>query len=163
MILLQKGYLTQDSVTGYYGALTQAAVKKYQCDNGIVCSGNESTTGYGMVGNLTKTKINSDSRISTPVVSSTPTQTPTVSGSLTPVLLTRNLYIGQTGNDVVSLQNYLIGTGYLASGNNTGYFGLLTQTAIKNFQCDKTIICTGDEASTGWGQTGPTTRLLLSK
>ena len=36
--------------TGYFGPITQAAVKQWQCENGIVCSGTAATTGYGVVG-----------------------------------------------------------------------------------------------------------------
>ena len=44
-------------VTGYYGALTVAAVQRYQCKNGIVCSGTAASTGYGNVGPATLAKI----------------------------------------------------------------------------------------------------------
>lgn len=37
-------------VSGYYGALTQAAVGRWQAKNGIVSSGSPSTTGFGSVG-----------------------------------------------------------------------------------------------------------------
>lgn len=44
-------------VTGYYGELTTAAVQRYQCQNGIVCSGSVEATGYGRVGPSTLAKI----------------------------------------------------------------------------------------------------------
>jgi PKD repeat protein len=37
-------------VTGYYGVLTEAAVRKFQCKNQIVCDGTPESTGYGVVG-----------------------------------------------------------------------------------------------------------------
>lgn len=40
----------EGTVSGYYGALTQAAVQRWQAANGIVSSGSPSTTGYGVVG-----------------------------------------------------------------------------------------------------------------
>ncbi len=40
--------------TTMFGALTREAVKKFQCAKGIVCSGNESTTGFGRVGPTTR-------------------------------------------------------------------------------------------------------------
>ena len=45
-------------VTGYYGTLTEAAVKKFQAKYGIVSSGSPSTTGYGLVGPKTREKLN---------------------------------------------------------------------------------------------------------
>lgn len=44
-------------ITGYYGQLTRKAVQKFQAKYGIVSSGNESTTGYGLVGPKTLAKI----------------------------------------------------------------------------------------------------------
>jgi peptidoglycan hydrolase-like protein with peptidoglycan-binding domain len=46
----------------------------------------------------------------------------------------RNLDVKSTGSDVTNLQNFLIQGGYLTAGNNTGYFGALTQAALARFQ-----------------------------
>ena|SRR6185436_5450608 len=46
-------------VTGYYGPLTVAAVQRFQCTYGIVCSGDLASTGYGRVGPVTLAKIQS--------------------------------------------------------------------------------------------------------
>lgn len=45
-------------VTGYYGSLTAAAVQRFQCREGIVCSGTAATTGYGRVGPQTRARLN---------------------------------------------------------------------------------------------------------
>lgn len=45
-------------VTGYFGVLTQAAVRRFQVLYGIVSSGTPSTTGYGRVGPTTLARIN---------------------------------------------------------------------------------------------------------
>ncbi|MCH8050221.1 peptidoglycan-binding protein, partial [Patescibacteria group bacterium] len=45
-------------VTGYFGPLTEKAVKNFQKAQGIVSSGNPSTTGFGQVGPLTRNKLN---------------------------------------------------------------------------------------------------------
>lgn len=69
----------QGLVTGYYGSLTVAAVQAYQCKNGIVCSGDPTSTGYGVVGPTTLAKIemqqgtNSGGGVSLPPVASQPT------------------------------------------------------------------------------------------
>jgi len=43
--------------TGYFGNLTRKAVQKFQEKYGIVSSGDENTTGYGLVGPKTRAKI----------------------------------------------------------------------------------------------------------
>ena len=47
----------QGKITGYFGALTRKAVQNFQKKYGIVSSGNENTTGYGLVGPKTLAKI----------------------------------------------------------------------------------------------------------
>jgi spore germination protein YaaH len=66
-----------------------------------------------------------------------------------------------SGADVTALQTALIAKGYLAAGKNTGYFGALTDAALKKFQCDKNIICTGASVS-GYGVYGPKTQAALA-
>jgi PKD repeat protein len=47
--LAQQGVFTA-RMTGYFGALTEAAVQKWQAQNGIIASGDASSTGWGVVG-----------------------------------------------------------------------------------------------------------------
>lgn len=72
----------------------------------------------------------------------------------------RTLYLGLSGDDVVRLQNALISNGYLSVGKNTGYFGALTESALKKLQCDKNIICENATVA-GYGVFGPKTRVIL--
>jgi len=51
------GIYPEGKVTGYFGALTRKAVQKFQKKYGIASSGNENTTGYGLVGPKTLAKI----------------------------------------------------------------------------------------------------------
>ena len=44
-------------ITGYFGPLTELAVKRWQAANGIVSSGTPDTTGYGVVGPNTRAAI----------------------------------------------------------------------------------------------------------
>ena len=54
-ILAAHGYLTSTATTGFFGNLTLQAVQKFQCDNGIACSG---APGWGIVGPKTRTALN---------------------------------------------------------------------------------------------------------
>jgi hypothetical protein len=69
-------------------------------------------------------------------------------------VFSRNLIIGSKGDDVKKLQEFLIEKGYLASGNNIGYFGKLTSQALGKYQKDNGISPTGT--------VGPITRNLLN-
>lgn len=53
----------ENIVSGTYGPLTQAAVGRFQCAEGIACSGSASTNGYGRVGPTTLAAINRVARI----------------------------------------------------------------------------------------------------
>ena len=44
--------------TSMFGSLTREAVKKFQCAKLAVCSGSESSTGYGRVGPMTRSALN---------------------------------------------------------------------------------------------------------
>ena len=52
---------------------------------------------------------------------------------VTAATLTQHLEVGSQGTEVTSLQQLLIGQGYL-SGSPTGYFGPLTTAAVANYQ-----------------------------
>lgn len=92
-----------------------------------------------------------------------------VAVTLTPVILladafaiTRTLAFGSTGDDVRALQTMLArDLSIYPEGLITGYFGALTRRAVQRFQCAYNIVCSGDEASTGYGQVGPRTRAAL--
>jgi chitodextrinase len=58
LFLIQQGDLGATYATGYFGALTQKAVQKFQCDQGVVCSGNPQSTGWGLVGSRTRKALN---------------------------------------------------------------------------------------------------------
>jgi spore germination protein YaaH len=74
--LITAGYLAAGSATGYFGALTQAAVQKFQCAQNIICTG-ASVSGYGIAGPKTQAALAS--------VAATPVQPSSVdTAALTP-------------------------------------------------------------------------------
>lgn len=76
--------------------------------------------------------------------------------------LYRNLSFGSRGQDVVELQNFLIAESDLGAGNNTGYFGRLTEAAVKSFQRRHNIVSSGTPSTTGYGAVGPRTRTKMA-
>lgn len=78
-------------------------------------------------------------------------------------LFTKDLRLGTTGEDVRALQQFLNANGYVVSdsgvgsaGNETDYFGRLTQQALVKYQKDKGI-------NPSVGYFGPITRGLINK
>jgi len=55
--LIAQGLLASGSATGFFGALTQGAVQKFQASQNIVSSGPPASTGYGSVGKKTRAAI----------------------------------------------------------------------------------------------------------
>ena len=86
-LLIQKGHLPPTNDTGFFGPLTRAAVQKYQCSEGIVCSGTESSTGYGVAGPKTLARLNGSTLTTS---SSSSTLTPAQADAILSVLLSFN-------------------------------------------------------------------------
>jgi hypothetical protein len=78
------------------------------------------------------------------------------------VALTRDLTIGSTGNDVTSLQNYLISRGHLAAGYNTGYYGMLTAEAVGTLQLSLGIVTSKSDAAYGYMNSTTRARIACS-
>lgn len=79
--------------------------------------------------------------------------------------LTVTLSINSRGLQVTQLQTYLRDTGDLPGGNSaiTGFFGSVTESAVKRFQCRLGIMCTGNRYTTGYGAVGPRTRVAIAE
>lgn len=70
---------------------------------------------------------------------------------------TRSLEYSMSGNDVLAVQKTLASKGYLTATPN-GYFGPATRAAVRKFQCDEHIVCSG----IAYGVVGPKTRAALA-
>jgi peptidoglycan hydrolase-like protein with peptidoglycan-binding domain/chitodextrinase len=140
--LMSLGLLPQTHTpTTYFGALTQAAVIKFQKARQI-----DPAEGY--VGPTTR-KVMAGGQ-TTQATQTTSTQ------------VTRVLQRGATGAEVILLQDALKAKGYLpADHESTDLFGALTEKAVKQFQCTTFSICSGTPATTGYGRVGGKTRAAL--
>ena len=119
------GYFNYSSITGYYGSITQDAVRKFQASKGIAQD--------GIVGNNTKKYLFGESSGSN---SSTPAPT-----SL--------LKKGSRGSAVTQLQQLLKDKGYL-KGSVDGIFGNDTYSAVRSFQQAAGIAVDGIVGSRTW-------------
>lgn len=73
----------------------------------------------------------------------------------------RPLVRGNIGEDVSKLQEFLHSTGDLREASTSGYFGSVTEAAVKQWQTRMNIATSGDSHTTGFGALGPKTRDAL--
>lgn len=138
--LIGKGYLVipVGTAKGYFGALTKAALKKYQKSVNI--------NATGVLGPLTTAAVQADMKTTqaAAVGGASPATLPSVVPT-GPVSFTRTLQFGNDGDDVTALQAFLASKGYLTvpTGMALGHFGPLTKKAVTVFQQEFGIDPTG--------------------
>ncbi|MBI3618734.1 fibronectin type III domain-containing protein [Candidatus Peregrinibacteria bacterium] len=121
----------EGKVTGYFGALTQTAVKKLQEKNGLPQTGIVDAQTRNVLSGLSAGP------------SSTPSSTSPLSSPIPQVnSLQRDLVQGSRGDDVNVLQTFLKARG-LYPIPVTGYFGAYTQAGVRKFQEQQGIPATG--------------------
>ncbi len=75
----------------------------------------------------------------------------------------RVLKLGSTGDDVSRLQRFLAADPSIyPEALITGYYGSLTEAAVKRWQTKFNIVSSGDADSTGFGVTGPRTAAAIA-
>jgi len=139
-------------VTGYFGSLTQAAVKRFQAKHGL--------PQVGRVGPLTRAKL-AEVFGGAPAPTPAPAPVPTPAPAAGPVTFTRALAAGSLGDDVRALQEFLAKDPELyPEGTVSGYYGALTRAAVQRFQEQQGIAGPGVP---GYGTVGPKTRAKLNE
>lgn len=117
--LNQLGYLDDKYVTGYYGAITVSAVKKFQKNNQISQTGTVAKLTLAAL-NSAAAKVNKEEKTVT-----------AVSGDS--IAKPGTLRQGDKGSQVKKLQEDLKKLGYF-SGTATGEYGSVTKKAVISFQ-----------------------------
>lgn len=130
-MLKEKGYFTYHTATGYFGTITEEAVKQFQRDHQL--------TADGVVGPLTFNKLNAASAVSEnqPPSSSSSIQTANTQASAPAagqISTQRTLREGTRGDDVRALQEALKQKGFFSHHTATGYYGSLTKAAVTDYQ-----------------------------
>ena len=78
-------------------------------------------------------------------------------------LIGRSLKLGSTGDDVTRLQQFLARDfDVYPEGKITGYYGSLTEAAVKRWQVKYNIVSSGTPESTGYGVVGPRTAAAIA-
>jgi peptidoglycan hydrolase-like protein with peptidoglycan-binding domain len=149
LALRQTGFMSfAGTPTNVFGSVTKEALKRFQEARDV--------SAKGVLTIQTRTLINSI--LSTMSVSSVGG----VVSSGAPVF-TIWLQREMTHPQVALLQKLLIQQGVYPEANISGYFGPLTEIALKRFQTKYSIATGGTPDTTGYGGTGPRTRAKLNE
>ncbi len=154
----EKELYPEGLITGYYGSLTRAAVIRFQAKYGIA--------QVGRVGPETRAKLEEVFGKATPAAPEVAQASP-AAVSVSPVF-NSSLSLGARNDDVKRLQQLLnsdpemrvAASGVGSPGEETTYFGALTERAVQKFQ-EKYGVAKAGEA--GYGHLGPKTRAKLEE
>lgn len=154
LLAADKDVYPEGIVSGYYGALTQKTVQKFQVKYGVAAFGD---SGYGVAGPKTRAKLNEIFGVNAN------TGTPSPTSSITAAtLFTANLSVGITSSDVYRLQQLLAtDIEIYPEGILSGYFGPLTEAAVQRFQLKYGVVNSAEDS--GYGLVGPKTRAKLNE
>jgi peptidoglycan hydrolase-like protein with peptidoglycan-binding domain len=136
-------------------------------------SGGGGGGGGGSVPGQT-TSVTQPTTSTTDTTDTTTTPTPEVTtpvSSTVSAVFARTLRLGAAGEDVLRLQKLLnsdpdtqiASSGVGSPGNETDYYGGLTEAAVKKFQAKHGVASTGSPDTTGFGLVGPGTRAKLKE
>ncbi|EZP75154.1 NLP/P60 protein [Parageobacillus genomosp. 1] len=110
-LLKEKGFFTYPTATGYFGPITEQAVKAFQSSARLPVTGIVDDATYAKLKGITASNA--------------------------------GMKIGSRGNNVKVLQQNLKQLGYFKYPEITGYFGTITQDAVKRFQQANGLSATG--------------------
>lgn len=157
------GFFSYPELTGYYGQATSEAVYNFQVSTGVVRSWED--IGAGEFGPVTKARLDlylSDMLLVNPQVATSHAPATqkvfinTEHATSYRYYFERNLDYGDTGEDVLALQERLSELGY----DTPGFYGFATKEAVLQFQIDHGIVTS--EEDQGAGVLGPSTRAILN-
>jgi len=97
-----------------------------------------------------------------PVVATTTATTTTCKTLMYPII-TKQLSLGMTGNDVVVLQKILALERFFTTSSTSGTYGPQTAAAVSSFQKKNNIVISGTPETTGLGNVGPKTRAFINQ
>jgi hypothetical protein len=97
-----------------------------------------------------------------PVPIATTTATTTCASVMYPII-TKQLSLGMTGNDIVLLQKILSLERLFTASSTSGTYGPQTMAGVSSFQKKNNIVIYGTPSTTGFGNVGPKTRTFINQ
>ena len=137
-LLSQLGYYTGE-ISGVYGDQTRSAVLRFQQANKIVVA--ETDLGAGTIGPVTVKKLMERASV---------------------VSARTKTYVRGDRNDLISeVQGQLVSLGRLEPDMHTGFFGAMTDAAVKAFQIEQGLV--GGVKDPNYGRLGPVTIAAIAR
>jgi peptidoglycan hydrolase-like protein with peptidoglycan-binding domain len=139
-ILKAQGFFTYHTSTGFYGPITEQAVKDFQTKQGLAATGKaDKTTQTALI----KQQVAAQPKTATPSQSTAPKQALSAqipSGSQQPAI---TLAVGSRGQAVADLQRLLDEAKLFNYHTYTGYYGEITAKGVREFQKKVNMTITG--------------------
>lgn len=133
-LLIEKGYFNYSKITGYYGVITEDAVKAFQKDFGLRVDGITGAATWAAL--LSSGEVNIEENNETQIEITTDEST---------------FYsIGMESADIALIQSRLNDLGFYNYDYVTGYFGSITQSAVNSFQKSCSLESNGIVDKTTW-------------
>ena len=86
---------------------------------------------------------------------------PHIVGALSCSDIKHSLALGSSGAEVSALQQFLINEDLLSDTASTGFFGKITQKAVRQWQIQNNIVASSSVVASGYGMVGPKTRTAI--
>jgi peptidoglycan hydrolase-like protein with peptidoglycan-binding domain len=115
VLALENVSFPENLITGYFGSITENALKKFQVKHGLPVT--------GIVDTATQKKLNTVSQAETRLA---------IPGDF--VVFSTDMKLGDRGEAVKDLQEFLVYEGSYTQALVSGYFGSLTRNAVMKFQ-----------------------------
>ncbi|MGO4890242.1 peptidoglycan-binding protein [Anaerobacillus sp. MEB173] len=133
------GVFNQEA-TGYFGEVTKKAVEQFQNNNNLTVDGIVGPQTWSRLSGV-KSEERAVQQVSNSNTSPNPTATPPAAAPQ-PTQPEPLIKIGTSGQAVTQLQNNLASAGHF-NRSATGYFGTVTEEAIRSFQREQGLTANG--------------------
>ncbi|MBU9722629.1 MULTISPECIES: peptidoglycan-binding protein [Bacillaceae] len=138
--LKEEGFFRHHTATGYFGQITRQAVQEFQRANQLAPDGIVGPKTFSVLNSERKQQNTQTQAQTQPASNNSQKQTSnnnnqqTQKQQLQQLKTNQVLRTGARGNEVVKLQEYLKKAGFFDHHTATGYFGSVTDQAVRNFQ-----------------------------
>ncbi|MBU9712748.1 peptidoglycan-binding protein [Evansella tamaricis] len=142
--LKEKGFFQHHTATGYFGQITRQAVQDFQRAHNLTPDGIVGPKTFNVLNsqqeqkktsNTSTENKNSNEQTSTTETSTTNNNTTAKSQQVLEQVKTNHiLRVGTRGDEVIKLQLYLKKAGFFDHDTATGYYGAITEQAVRKFQ-----------------------------